>query len=209
MRRRGIRAGLALLVAGLVVAGAPGAAHARLRVAVTLPDLWALTRAVGGDLVDVDSVARFGQNPHDMEIRPSQVLIVRRADVLVRNGLAEDAWIDAIVETAGNPRLLRGSAFVIEASRGIRVLKVPAGPVDRSMGDVHPQGSPHFTLDPGNIPLVTATIAEGLSRAAPDLAGRLESNRQAFLERLAAADARWKHLVAPQRGARIVSHHDN
>ena len=200
---------LALVVWALVAGAAPGAAHAGLRVAATLPDLWAITRAVVGDLAEVEPVARFGQNPHDMEIRPSQVLIVRRADVLVRNGLEEDAWIDAIVETAGNARLLRGSMYVIEAARGIRVLKVPQGPVDRSMGDVHPLGSPHFTLDPANMPRVTATLVEGLSRVAPELAGRLEANRHAFLERVAAAARRWKDLLAPLGGARIVSHHDS
>ena len=206
---RGWLPSLVSLLAGAILLALPPDADAGLRVVTTLPDLWALTRAVGGDLVEVETVARFGQNPHDMEIRPSQVLVVKRADALVRNGLEEDAWIDAIVESAGNPKLLRGSANVIEAARGIRVLKVPAGPVDRSMGDVHPLGSPHFTLDPANVPTVTATIVEGLARLAPELAERLAANRRAFLERLASADRRWKAMLAPYRGARLVSHHDS
>src|SRR5262245_38914657 len=99
-----------------------------------------------------------------MESRTSQILLAKRAAVLVRNGLEEDAWIDPIVESAGNPKLLRGSPNVIEAVHGITVRKVPAGPVDRSLGDVHPLGSPHYTLDPANIPTVTANIAAGLAR---------------------------------------------
>ena len=123
----------------------PASGAATLRVVATLPDLWALIRAVTGELVSVELATRFGQNPHDMEIRPSQILLLKRADILVRNGLEEDAWIDPIVESAGNPKLLRGSPNVIEAVRGIAVRKVPAGPVDRSLGDVHPLGSPHYT----------------------------------------------------------------
>ena len=188
---------------------APAAGAAKLRVVATLPDLWALTHAVAESLVDVELATRFGQNPHDMEIRPSQILLVKRADVLVRNGLEEDAWIDPIVESAGNPKLLRGSPNVIEAVRGIQVLKVPAGPVDRSLGDVHPLGNPHYTLDPANIPIVTGTIAAGLAQIFPDLTATFEANRQAFLERLAAADGRWKAILAPYRGAKLVSYHDS
>ena len=200
---------LALIVAGglLLVSFTP--AHAKLRVVATLPDLWALTRAVAGDQLEVEVATRFGQNPHDMEIRPSQILLIKRADILVRNGLEEDAWIDPIVEGAGNPKLLRGSPNVIEASRGIPPLKVPVGAVDRALGDVHPSGNPHFTLDPANIPTVTATIANGLARIAPDLASRFEANRQAFLEKVAAADRRWKQILAPYRNARLVSYHDS
>jgi zinc/manganese transport system substrate-binding protein len=200
----------ALLVVAVAAATlAPLPADAKLRVVATLPDLWVLTRAVVGDEATVDLAIRFGQNPHDMEIRPSQTLLVKRAEILVRNGLEEDSWIDPIVEGAGNPRLLRGSPNVIEAGRGIQVLKVPTGAVDRSMGDVHPFGSPHYTLDPANIPIVTGNIARGLAAIAPDLAAKFEDNHQTFLKKVAEADARWKATLAPFGGARIVSYHDS
>lgn len=182
---------------------------AKLRVLATLPDLWSLTKALVGDLVTLDVATRFGQNPHDLEIRPSQTLLVKRADVLVRNGLEEDAWIDPVVEGAGNPKLLRGSPNVIEASRGVQLLRIPTGFIDRSMGDVHPLGNPHYTLDPANIPLVTATIVAGLTRIAPDLAAPLEANRRSFLEALAVVERRWRASLAPFRGAAIVSYHDS
>lgn len=176
----------------------------------TLPDLYVITRALVGDAASaVDVVARFGQNPHDMEVRPSHMLLLRRADVLVRNGLEEDAWIDVMALGSNNPRMLRGAASVIEASEGIVVLKVPAGHVDRSHGDVHPLGSPHFTLDPGNMPLVTANIARGLARIVPERAGQFETNRVAFLARVQAAMARWKETLAPFHGAGVVSYHDS
>jgi ABC-type Zn uptake system ZnuABC Zn-binding protein ZnuA len=186
-----------------------GGAEPPLRVLATLPDLWVITRAVVGDLGQVQVATRPGQNPHDLEIRPSQILLVRRAEILVRNGLAEDAWIDPVVESSGNPRLLRGSPSVIEGARGLALLKVPSGPVDRSLGDVHPSGNPHYTLDPGTMPAVTATIASGLARLRPDLAPRLDANRREFLARVEAQLQRWRETLAPYRGARVVSYHDS
>src|SRR3989441_1232391 len=215
MTRRGhahLVAPIALGALVLIVAGAATALHgaeARLRVVATLPDLFVLTRVVAGEAATVDLIARFGQNPHDMEVRPSHILLVRRADVLVRNGLEEDAWIDVMVAGAANPKMLRGSPNVIEASQGIQVLKVLTGRVDRSMGDVHPLGSPHYTLDPDNVAIVTANIAAGLGRVAPERTRAFEANRQAFLEKVADADRRWKAVLASFRGAPIVSYHDS
>jgi ABC-type Zn uptake system ZnuABC Zn-binding protein ZnuA len=199
-----------LAAATCVVLGAANApAQAPLRIVATLPDLWAITRAVVGDLGDVRAATRPGQNPHDLEIRPSQIALVRRAEILVRNGLDEDAWIDPVVESSGNPRLLRGAPTVIEAVQGVGLLKVRTGPVDRSLGDVHPAGNPHFTLDPGTIPTVTANIVAGLSRLRPDLADRLEENRRRFLDDVATATRRWRSALAPHRGAPVVSYHDS
>ena len=184
-------------------------AQERLRVLATLPDLWSITRALVGELGDVQVATRPGQNPHDLEIRPSQILLVKRAEILVRNGLEEDAWIDPVIESSGNPRLLRGSPSVVEAVRGLPVMKVRTGVVDRSLGDVHPSGNPHFTLDPGTAPVVTANIVAGLSRFRPDLAERLEANRRRFLDEVAAAAQRWTQTLAPYRGAPVVSYHDS
>jgi zinc/manganese transport system substrate-binding protein len=144
-----------------------------------------------------------------MEVRPSHMLMLRRADMLVRNGLEEDAWIDVIALGSNNPKMIRGTPTVIEASPGISVLKVPNGRVDRSFGDVHPLGSPHFTLDPDNMPVVTDNIARGLTHSAPELASVIATNRDAFLGRVATAAARWKATLAPFRGAGVVSYHDS
>ena len=210
MRARAWIAAAILLVSLLAALPAPReAAEPSLRVLATLPDLWSITRALVGDLGQVQVATRPGQNPHDLEIRPSQVLLVRRAEILVRNGLEEDIWIDPVVESSGNPRLLRGSPSVIESSRGLPLLKVPSGPVDRSVGDVHPSGNPHYTLDPGTLPTVTATIASGLARLRPDLAAGLEANRREFLARIEVQFARWREMLAPHRGARVVSYHDS
>jgi zinc/manganese transport system substrate-binding protein len=200
-----------LAAAALVALALPAStpAQQRFRVLTTLPDLWSITRALVGDLGEVHVATRPGQNPHDLEIRPSQIVLVKRAEILVRNGLDEDTWIDPVIESSGNPRLLRGAPSVIEAVRGVSVLKVRTGPVDRSLGDVHPSGNPHFTLDPGTMPVVTANIAAGLSRLRPDLAERIEANRRRFLEDVATASRRWTEALAPHRGAAVVSYHDS
>ena len=178
---------------------APAAAEAKPRVVATLADLWAVTEQLVDGQVDVELATHFGQNPHDFEIRPSQILLVKRADLLIRNGLEEDAWIDPIVESSGNPKLLRGSPNVVEAAQGVQVLKIPRGPIDRSLGDVHPLGNPHFVADPRNLPIVSANIVAGLSRIMPELAATFEANRTAFLAKVGAAYAGWRDRGGPAR----------
>jgi ABC-type Zn uptake system ZnuABC Zn-binding protein ZnuA len=199
-----------LIIALLLGPSGPGtAAAAKLRVVATIPDLKALAQAVGGDLVEADSLARGTQNPHDLEIRPSLMVKLRRADALVVNGLELDAWSDVAVQGSNNGRIIRGALGYIDASRGIQPLEVPTGRVDRSMGDVHPSGNPHYTLDPGQAPAVTAAIVEGLARVAPQHRGVFEQNRQAFLARLEQAMARWSQALAPARGGKVMVYHND
>jgi ABC-type Zn uptake system ZnuABC Zn-binding protein ZnuA len=187
----------------------PAAAAARLRVIATIPDLKALTEAVGGDLVEVDSLVRANQNPHDLEVRPSLMVKLRRADALVVNGLELDGWADAVLRGANNPAVVPGAAGFIDASRGVPVIDVPTTRVDRSMGDVHPLGNPHYTLDPGLAPIVTQNLLDGLARLAPGQRAVFERQRQAFLARLEPALARWQAALAPAQAARFVVYHND
>ena len=196
----------AALALGLSAGGA--AAADKLRVVASLSDLKALTEAVGGDLVEVDTLARGDQNPHDLELRPSLMVKLRRADLLVRNGIDGDPWVEPLVRGAGNGRLAPGGAGHVDVSRGIQVLGVPQGPVDRSRGDVHPEGNPHYTLDPASAAIVTANIVEGLARLAPDHRSAFEARRREWLTRLDAALVRWQESLAPYRGTRVVTYHD-
>jgi ABC-type Zn uptake system ZnuABC Zn-binding protein ZnuA len=195
---------LALVAFGLLVEGGEGA---RVRVVASLPDLKALTEAVGGDLVEVDSLARGPQNPHDVEVRPSLMLKLRRADLLVRNGAGGDPWVEPLLLGAQNARIMPGAPGYVDASRGVPILP-PGGPVDRSRGDVHPEGNPHYTLDPANAPVVTANILEGLARVAPQHAERFQARRAEFLARLEQALAGWQAALAPARGAPVVTYHE-
>ncbi len=200
MRRPMLAAGIALIT---LAAGADLAAPAgRVRVVATITDLKSLTEAVGGALVEVDALARPAQSPHDLEVRPSLMVKVRNADLVVLNGLELDQWAEVVIQGANNPRAVPGGSGRVDASRGVPVLEVPSTRVDRSMGDVHPSGNPHYTLDPGLAPIVTANILEGLARVAPEHRAAFERQRGEFLARLERAMTRWREALAPARGAK-------
>ncbi|PYM39723.1 MAG: zinc ABC transporter substrate-binding protein [Candidatus Rokuibacteriota bacterium] len=205
MRRPSLVVGAIVTTLALLAPGVQAAK--KLRVVVTIPDLKSLTEAVGGDLVEVDALTRGTQNFHEAEVRPSMMLKLRRADALVENGAELDLWADVAVLGANNPNIVRGAAGRIEISRGIPLLEVPSTRVDRSMGDVHPLGNPHFSLDPGLAPIITQNIVDGLSRLSPDDRPTFERNRRAFLERLGEEMGRWTKLMEPVRGAKVVAYH--
>jgi len=194
-----------LMALTTLVSGAQGAR--KLRVVATIPDLKSLTEAVGGDLVDVDSLTRGTQNFHEAEVRPSMMLKLRRADVLIENGLDLDAWADVAVNGANNPNIVRGAPGRIDISRGVPILEVPSVRVDRSMGDVHPLGNPHFSLDPGLAPIITQNIVDGLARVEPEYRAAFARNREVFLAKLDHEMGRWQKLMEPVRGAKVVVYH--
>jgi zinc/manganese transport system substrate-binding protein len=185
----------------------PAQAADKIRVVATIPDLKALTEEVGGNLVEVESLARGTQNAHELEIRPSLMLKLRRADILVENGLELDSWAEVAVQGANNPKIIRGAPGRVDLSHGVPVLDVPSTRVDRSMGDVHPRGNPHYSLDPGMAPIITQNIVECLARFAPEHRDAFEKNRQAFLVRLDEAMARWTRAMEPLKGAKVVVYH--
>jgi len=205
MRRAILILGAALAVIGPMLLAASAAD--KIHVVATIPDLKALTEEVGGNLVEVESLARGTQNAHEIEIRPSLMLKLRRADILVENGLELDSWAEVAVQGANNPKIVRGAPGRVDVSRGIQVLDVPATRVDRSMGDVHPLGNPHYSLDPGMAPIITQNIVDGLVRFAPEHRATFEKNRQAFLARLDEAMARWTRALEPFKGAKVVVYH--
>ena len=205
MRR--ITALLAVLSVALAVVSVAAGAETKLRVVTTIPDLTALAQAVGGELVDVETLTRGKQNAHEAEVRPTMMLKLRRADVLVENGLELDAWIDLAVKGANNPNIIRGAAGRIDVSQGLPILEVPTGRVDRSMGDVHPLGNPHYSLDPGFAVTITQTILDGFSRLASGERPTFERNRRQFLVQLDDAMSRWMKTLEPFRGAKVVVYH--
>src|SRR6266508_2018281 len=180
-----------LLVLGLL-AGDVEAAN-KIGVITTTTDLKALTEAIGGELVEVEALARGSQNAHDLEVRPSLMAKVRRADLLVVNGLELDQWVEVVVQGANNPNVIGGAPGRVDASAGILVLEAPKSRIDRSMGDVHPLCNPHYTVDPGMAPQHRAVF---------------ERNRREFLGRLDQAMARWTVALAPFHGAKVIVDHN-
>ena len=198
---------LSVVAVPLALSAGEAAAADRIRVVATINDHRLLAEAVGGDLVEVDVLAKPEQNPDDLEIRPSHMAKVRRADLLLINGLDVDAWVEAVVVGANNPRVIPGAPGRADLSRGIPVLEVPTTRVDRSMGDVHPAGNPHYYLDPGLTPIVTATLVDALARVAPQHRADFETRRQQFLDRVSTALAGWTHTLERFRGAPVVVYH--
>lgn len=210
LARRSMVLATVVAAVGVTMLGPAGGGHAaeRVRVVTSTTDLKALTEAVGGDLVEVESLVRGTQNLHDIELRPSLMLRLKRADLLVRNGAGGDPWVEPLAVGSQNRRILPGAAGYVDASRGVAIA-APATPVSREHGDVHPEGDPHYTLDPGNAAAVTANIVAGLGQVAPGHAAVFERRRAAFLQTLEAATARWQARLAPYRGTPVVTYHES
>jgi len=159
----------AFLAAGLSFVCSGELSAAGLAVCTTTPDLAALTREIGGEHVTVTSIVSGPQDPHELQVKPSSIKLVHDADVLIVNGLElEAAWLPTILRSARNPRLAPGELRFIDASSAVRPLEVPSGPIDRSMGDIHASGNPHFLLDPINGLKVARLIQARLTSLTPE-----------------------------------------
>ena len=195
-----------LAVVALVLLG-PLPASA-LDIVTTTTDLAAITRSVGGEAVTVTSISRGVQDPHYIEAKPSFIRQVSKADLLIYNGLElEVGWLPLLLQGARNRKLTVGSPGLLDASVGIAPLEVPTGELDRSMGDVHPFGNPHYLLDPRNGILVANTIADRLSELDPSHAEQYENNAQAFTKDLNEHIAAWEASLSYLRGARFIAYH--
>jgi len=198
---------LTVAVVALMLAIAPGAAR-KLRVVATTNDLkWAVEQ-IGGKNVEVVALMHPLQNPHTVQPRPSFIVHLNRADLLVRIGLDyEETWLPPLVEESRNPKIRRGGVGDVDASVGIPLLEIPQGRVTREQGEVHIFGNPHYWLDPENMKIIARNIAEGLKRVDPSNAGEYDRNLRR-LERLMddLLDETLK-LAAPLRGEKFVAYH--
>src|SRR5437899_2998857 len=146
----------------------PSLAHAKLNVVATIPDYGAIAQEVGGDKVKVTSIARGTEDQHFVDARPSYIRVLNQADVLIEGGAElEVGWLPPLVTGARNSKILSDAPGHVILSRGIRLLEVPTSPVDRSMGDVHPLGNPHYWFDPANGKIIAGALAETFSRLDP------------------------------------------
>lgn len=179
----------------------------KIRVITTTPELADMTRQIGKELVDAESLTRGVEFMHAVPVKPSFVPKLNRADILVQMGLdMEIAWLPALLEVANNSKILPGQGGNIDSSAGISVLEVPRT-LDRAEGDVHPKGNPHYNLDPLNGRIMARNIASGLSRNYPQHVSVFEKNLNAYLSELDKAIARWQTLAAPLKGVKIVTYH--
>jgi len=192
---------------GLV--GAPSAYAAKISVVTTLTDLADFTRAVGGDLVEVHSLATGVEDTHGVPMKPSFVPIMNRADLLVLVGLdCEHAFLPALLEASKNPRIQKGTPGYVDCSKGIVPLDVPKS-TEHSEGDVHPYGNPHYILDPVLAKTAIGNIYNGLAAFDPQHQGEFARNRDAFLAGLDAKIVEWEKEMRPLKGVKFVSYHEH
>ncbi len=198
---------LSALVLGATWLGA-SPALAELRVVTTTTDLGYFVRTIGGDRVHVDTICQGTQDPHFVQARPSYMVTLSRADLVVAVGLElEVGWLPSLVQGARNPAINPGRPGYLEAATAIRPIDVPRGAVDRSRGDIHPFGNPHFWLDPANAKLAAHAIAERMAQLDAADATLFRTNEHALAERIDRAMVRWTRQLAPFRGAKIASYH--
>jgi zinc/manganese transport system substrate-binding protein len=187
---------------------APAAQAKKLNVITATTDLAALAQEVGGDKIDVESVAKGYQDPHFVEAKPSFLLKLRHADLLVVVGLdLEIGWLPPLVTQSGNPKIQPASAGYLDASQFAEILEKPTGPVSRAMGDVHPLGNPHYWLDPDNGRRIAKGISNKLAEMDPADAAYFQQRFQDFEKRLSAAEQRWESEMKPYRGRKVVTYH--
>src|SRR5229473_8537801 len=192
----------------LTVALLAGAAEAKLNVVATVPDFGAIAEEVGGDRVKVTSIAKGTEDPHFVDAKPSFIRVLNQADVLIEGGAElEIGWLPPLVNGARNGKILSDAPGHVILSRFIRLLEVPTGPVDRSMGDVHPLGNPHYWFDPGNGKIIAGALAETFSRLDPASAAYFQANLRKFNQRLDKKIAEWIKLLAPYRGTKVATYH--
>ena len=197
-----------LVALATAVLGVGPAAAGKLQVVTTTADLAAIARAVGGENVEVTAISKGYQDPHYVQAKPSYTRLVNRADLLIYTGLQlEVGWLPLLLQGGRNPGVLPGARGHLAVSEDIEVLEVPAGEVDRTMGDIHPEGNPHYLLDPRNGLLVAAAIAERLAALRPEHAGTFRGNADRFREGLSRRIAGWERRSDGLRGRKIVAYH--
>ena len=195
------------LAVGLLLAAASPAAAA-LKVVATTEDLAALTREVGGDRVTVDALARGYQDPHFVEPKPSFIFKLHGADLLVLVGRElEIGWLPPLVQQSRNAKIQPGGRGYLDASLTATILEIPTGQITRAMGDVHPQGNPHYWLDPGNGRRIAKALQTRLTELSAGDGPYFAQRFADFDRRLTEAEKRWDAAMAPYRGRKVVTYH--
>jgi zinc/manganese transport system substrate-binding protein len=198
-----------LMVFGAVLAcSTPALAQGKVNVIATIEDLASIARDVGGDRITVESIARGYQDPHFVEAKPSFILKLQKADLLIAVGRElEIGWLPPLVQQSRNNKIQPGGSGYLDASLGALILEIPTGQITRAMGDVHPLGNPHYWLDPENGKRVAKEIADKLGELRPGDRTFFDQRLADFTARLDAAEKRWLAMMAPYKGTKIVTYH--
>ncbi len=197
-----------LIFLAILFLGFSSASFAKLNVVTTIPTFAALAQEVGKDLIDVKSIARGDQDPHFLEAKPSYAMTLNRADLLIENGLElEEGWLPVLLVQSRNPKIQPGQKGYLNASEGIPLLELPNGKLNRSEGDVHPLGNPHYWLNPRNGLIIARHIADRLKELDPANATQYDQNENLFEQNLNNRIAGWEKKLSPLKGKQIITYH--
>ena len=197
-------------VLALLAACFPGTARAAgpLNVVTTTEDLAAIAREVGGDKIKAESLSRGYQDPHFVEAKPSFVLKLNKADLLIAVGRElEIGWLPPLITQSRNARIQPGGDRYLDASLTARILEIPTGQITRAMGDVHPAGNPHYWLDPENGKRIAKEIEGKLAAITPGDAAYFAQHEEDFEKRVSDGEKRWLATMAPYKGTKVVTYH--
>ena len=197
-----------LAVLALSTVAAVAQTQSKLNVMTTTEDLAAIAREVGGDRIAVESIARGYQDPHFVEAKPSFILKLQKADLLIAVGRElEIGWLPPLVLQSRNRKIQPGAEGYLDASTRARILDIPTGQVTRAMGDVHPSGNPHYWLDPENGKKIAKDVADKFSERRPNDRAVFEKNLAAFTAKVDAGVKRWLADLAPYKDTKVVTYH--
>jgi zinc/manganese transport system substrate-binding protein len=197
-----------VLLASLLALPAMASAQGKLNVVTSTEDLASIARGIGGDRVTVEPIARGYQDPHFVEAKPSFILKLQKADVLIAVGRElEIGWLPPLQTQSRNGKVQLGGSGYVDASLNASILEIPTGQITRAMGDVHPLGNPHYWLDPENGKRVAKSIAEKFSELRPSDRAYFQQQLASFTTRLDEGEKRWLQLMAPYKGTKMVTYH--
>ncbi len=180
-----------------------------LKVVSTTPDLADIAKVIGKDKVTVISLSKGSQDPHNVEPRPSMVMHVKKADLLIRVGMDLDLWVESLIDASKNRKVMQGNQGYLDASVSIEKLEIPEGAIDASMGDIHIYGNPHYWLSPENGKIISNEITQKLGELMPSNAAFFHNNAEEYQKELDASMAKWKEQLKPFSGAAIVTYHNS
>src|ERR1700730_8848985 len=194
------------IAAAMLAASVPARAQGKLYVVTTTEDLASIAREVGGDHITVESIAKGYQDPHFVEAKPSFILKLQKADLLIVVGRElEIGWLPPLVQQSRNGKIQPGAEGYLDASLTAQILEIPNANITRAMGDVHPFGNPHYWTDPENGKLIAKAISAKLVQFRPNDRAVFEQRLAAFASTLDAAEKRWLGMMAPYKGTKMAT----
>ncbi len=179
----------------------------KIYVVTTTQDLAHFVSVIAEDKAEVITLSYGWQNPHNVELRPSMVANIRKADLIVRIGMDLDSWVDNLIFTSGNKKVFYGEVGNLDVSLRIKKLEVPQSKIDASMGEIHIFGNPHYWLSPENAKIILEDITERLAILMPDFKSYFETNKNRYLKLLEEKVYIWKEKIAKINNKKVVSYH--